>query len=138
MTQGNPPRSLLRSTGAVVAGLIAVFVLSLGTDEALHLLGLYPPWAVRMSDALFGLATAYRIVYGVAGGYLVARLAPDAPMRHALLYGAVGVVMSAAGLLASVTHPELGPLWYPVALLLTALPCAWAGGRLYGRRPAGA
>ena len=33
MTQTNPPRRLLRSTGAVFAGLVAVFVLSLGTDH---------------------------------------------------------------------------------------------------------
>jgi hypothetical protein len=40
-----------------------------------------------MGDALFLLATAYRIVYGVAGSYVTARLAPDRPMQHALALG---------------------------------------------------
>ena len=26
--------------------------------------------------------------------------------------------------------PEFGPHWYPLALVATALPCAWLGGRL--------
>src|SRR6266404_8085901 len=43
--------------------------------------------AARMAGGLppFALATAYRIVYGIATSYLVARLAPDRPMLHALV-----------------------------------------------------
>jgi hypothetical protein len=26
--------------------------------------------------------------------------------------------------------PEFGPKWYPLALVVVALPCAWLGGRL--------
>jgi len=33
-----------RSIGAVAAGFVAVFVLSLGTDQVLHVLKVYPPW----------------------------------------------------------------------------------------------
>src|SRR5882672_11609314 len=87
------PRRVLRRIGAVLAGLVAIFVLSIATDVALHATGVFPPWEVRMSDALFLLALSYRIVYGVAGCYLTARLAPDRPMLHALALGAVGVVL---------------------------------------------
>ena len=122
---------VLRSIGAVLAGLIAVVVLSIGTDLLLHATGVFPPWGQPMSDGLFVLATAYRVAYAVLGGYIAARLAPDRPMAHALVLGVVGVVLSTIG--AAVTWdmgPEFGPKWYPLTLVVIALPCAWAGGRL--------
>jgi hypothetical protein len=123
-----------RGAGAVLAGFGAVFVLSLGTDQVLHMLKVYPPWGQLMSNGLFLLATAYRTVYTAAGGYITARLAPYAPMRHVLVLGVVGLVMGAVGVIVAITHSGLGPLWYPVAIALTALPCTWLGGMLYRRR----
>jgi hypothetical protein len=119
---------------AIVVALVAVIVLSLGTDEILHVLQVYPPWNQRMSDPLFGLATAYRFVFSVAGGYIAARLAPRSPMRHALILGIVGLVLGVAGVMVAVAKPELGPLWYPIALAVTGLPCAWLGGTIATRR----
>src|SRR5438128_9802288 len=95
---------------------------------------LFRSWGERMTDGLFGLATAYRIVYSVAGGYIVARLAPYAPLGHAILLGLIGLVPGVGGVLVAIAKPELGPLWYPVALAVTGLPCAWLGGALY-RQP---
>jgi hypothetical protein len=43
-----------------------------------------------MSDALFLLATVYRIVYSILGSYIIAWLAPDRPMGHALIGGILG------------------------------------------------
>ena len=83
------------------------------------------------------MALSYRIVYGVVGGYIAARLAPRNPIRHALVLGVVGLVVSTAGAIATIPM-NLGPIWYPLALLLTALPCAWLGGVLYRRRLAAA
>jgi hypothetical protein len=123
---------LLRGIRAVLFGFVAVFVLSLGTDQVLHMLKVYPPWGESMSDGLFVLATAYRIVYGAAGSYIAARLAPDRPMMHALVLGSIGFVLSIAGAAATWNHlPPLGPHWYPIALVLTALPCGWLGGKLW-------
>lgn len=124
-----PPRRLGRSTVAVLGGLVAVFVLSLGTDQVLHTLQVFPPWGQPMYETgLLLLALAYRIVYGVAGGYVTARLAPRHPMRHALALGVVGLGLSTAG---AIGMRGLGPSWYPIALVLTALPCAWLGGALH-------
>jgi len=131
MSETQHPRRILRSVGAVLAGLIAGVILSLGTDVVLHATGIYPPWFQPMSDALFGVATAYRIVYAVAGSYIAARLAPDRPMLHAMVLGVVGVALSTAGAVATWNAgPEIGPRWYPLALVATALPCAWVGGKL--------
>jgi hypothetical protein len=85
-----------------------------------------------MSTSLWVLATGYRIVYGVAGGYIAARLAPDRPMKHALALGVVGLVLSIVG--AAVNWNKgaaYGPHWYPLALVVIALPTCLAGGRLW-------
>lgn len=129
------PRRRWRSVGAVVAGFVAVVVLSLGTDQALHMLAVYPPWGQRMSDPLFALATAYRIVYTVAGGYITARLAPHSPVRHAVIGGLIGLVPGVAGVIVAIAKPELGPLWYSIVLAVTGLPCAWLGGLMYRPTP---
>ena len=128
-----PPRRALASVGAVVAGFLATFVLSVGTDAALHAAGVFPAIGQTMSDPLFVLAAAYRAAYTVGGGYLTARLAPHRPMRHALALGAVGVLVGTVGLLATWGR-GLGPAWYPIAIVAMALPCVWAGARLEERQ----
>jgi hypothetical protein len=128
---GAPPRRLWRSTGAVLAGFFAVVVLSIGTDEILHVVDVYPPWGLPLFDTdLLLLALGYRIVYTVAGGYITARLAPRNPMRHAIVLGVVGLVLGTIGAIATIPM-HLGPSWYPIALVIAALPCAWLGGLLH-------
>ena len=140
MTENNTigargPNSKLRSVGAVLAGWVAIFVITTAMDVVLHATGVMPPWGQPMPNALFGLATAYRIVFNIAGCYLTARLAPNRPMRHALVLGVVGAVLSLVATVATWNRgSEFGPHWYPLALVVTALPCAWAGGALYERR----
>jgi len=132
MNQDNPPRTRLRSAAAILAGFIAVVALSLGTDALLREAGIFPALGQSLTDSLYGLATLYRTIYGIAGSYLTARLAPNRPMWHALLGGFIGLVISSAGAVATWNKgPEFGPHWYPLALVVTALPCAWLGGRLY-------
>ncbi len=123
----------LRSTGAILLGFLAVVVLSLATDEVLHLLKVYPPWGEPMPDpGQNSLALAYRCVYAILGSFLAARLAPRNPMRHAMILGFVGFLISLAGAIATIPM-NLGPSWYPISLVVTALPCAWLGGVLHRR-----
>ena len=132
MSETHPPRRIGRSIGAVLAGMLAVIVLSIGTDVVLHATGVFPPWGQPASDALLLLATAYRTVYGVAGGYIAARLAPDRPMTHALALGVVGLAASILGAVVTWNKgPAFGPHWYPLALIVLAMPQAWAGGKLW-------
>ena len=128
-------RRALRSIGAVLAGLLTIGVLDTGIDAVLHATGVYPPWGQPMAGRLFLLAIAYRMVDGIAGGYIAARLAPHHPMRHALILGSIGVVISIAGALATWNEgPKFGPHWYPLSLAVVAMPCAWLGGKLYSMR----
>jgi surface polysaccharide O-acyltransferase-like enzyme len=124
-------KNTLTSIGAVVAGFVAVFVLSLGTDVVMHIAGVFPQLGQPMSDALFVLATLYRTVYCIAGSYMAARLAPNRPMEHALVLGVLGLIVSITGAVVTWNKgPAFGPHWYPLALIVTAIPCAWVGGRL--------
>ena len=124
-------RRLGRSTLAILLGLVAGAVLSLGTDQVLHVLKVYPPWNEPMYDTRLNLlALSYRMTYDTFGSYLAARLAPRNPMRHALILGAIGLVPSVAGVIAA-TKIELGPIWYPVALAVSVMPTAWLGGQLH-------
>ena len=116
----------------MLAGILVGAVLSLGTDVVLHAARVFPPWDQPASDALLLLATAYRTIYSVAGSYITARLAPNRPMLHALVLGALGLAVSIVG--AAVTWnkgPAFGPHWYPVALVVLAMPQCWVGGKLY-------
>lgn len=129
-----PQRSILRSVGAVLAGLLVVIIITTATDAIMHATGIFPPWGQPMSDSLFVLAFAYRIVYGIAGGYITAQLAPDKPVAHAVLLGVVGFVLSLTGAAATWNRgPEFGPKWYPLALIVIAIPTAWLGGKLVSR-----
>ena len=131
MTEGRHSRRIGRSMGALLAGFVTVVALSLGTDMALHATGVFPPWGQSMTDALFVLATAYRTIYGVAGSYITARLAPDRPMQHALAGGVAGLAVSIVGAVVTWDRgPAFGPHWYPLTLIVTAMPCAWTGGKL--------
>ena len=134
MSDSNPPRRIGRSIGAVLVGMIVGIVVTLGTDIVLHKIGVFPPGGASMVgfDGALGLATAYRTVYGIAASYLIARLAPDRPMQHALVGGFVGLVVSIVGAAATWNKgPAFGPHWYPLALVVLAMPQAWAGGKLY-------
>ena len=130
-TQTGRPRHFGQSIAAVLIGILAGVFLTLVTDIALHVTGVFPPWGQPVSDMPLLLATGYRIVYGVAGSYIIARLAPDRPMRHALVGGVVGLVVSTVGAVVTWNRgPAFGPHWYPLALIATAVPCAWVGGRI--------
>jgi hypothetical protein len=132
MSEVQRPRRIGRSTGAVLAGALTGVVLSIGTDLAMRTFGVFPALGQPMSDGLFLMATAYRTIYSVAGSYVTARFAPYRAMTHALVLGVLGLAVSILGVVTTWDKgPEFGPKWYPLTLVATAMPCAWAGGRLY-------
>jgi hypothetical protein len=50
-------------------------------------------------------------------------------MQHALLAGFIGLIVSTAGA-AATWNSGFGPHWYPLSLIVLALPPAWVGGKL--------
>ncbi len=119
-----------KSIWAVVAGVLFIIVVTTLVDTVLHATGVFPTMDQPISDALALLATSYRIVIGVGGAWLTARLAPDKPMKHAMVLGYVGAVLALVGV-AVTWNLGLGPRWYPISLVVLAIPQSWAGGRIY-------
>ena len=128
---GTADRRVGRSFLALLAGFAVGVALSLGTDEVLHLAGVFPPWGQPVTSPPLALATVYRIVYGIVASYIIARLAPNRPMLHAMIGGFVGLLLSTLGAVATWNRgPAFGPHWYPISLIVTALPTAWIGAKL--------
>ena len=103
-------------------------ILSIVTDFILERRGLMP----RPLDHTYAIiATFYRTVYGALGAYVTARLAPQKPLKHALIGAAIGMAVGIVGVVVDLTHqPPLGPHWYPIALVVLSLPQAWLGAKL--------
>jgi len=133
MSDTNPPRRIGRSIAAVLVGMVVGIVLTIGTDIVLHEIGVFPPWGASMVgyDGALGLAVIYRAIYGIAASYIIARLGPDRPMMHALVGGFLGLVVGIVGAVVTWNKgPAFGSHWYPIALIVLAIPQAWAGGKL--------
>ena len=126
-----------KSVWALAAGLIFIVGVTTLVDIVLHLVGVYPPMDQPMNNSLALLATVYRIVISIAGAWLTARLAPDRPLKHAMVLGYIGVALGLVGL-AATWNMGLGPRWYPIALVVLAIPQCWVGGKIFeiasGRR----
>ena len=122
---------LMRSVVSVILGAFVGIVLSVGTDLLLRAGGILPAPDQAASNPVLLLATVYRTVYGILGSYITARFAPFRPMAHAMVLGLMGLV---ANILGTVTTwnkgPAFGPHWYPITLIVLALPTAWAGAQI--------
>jgi hypothetical protein len=119
-----------KSILAVAAGVIVVVVVTTAVDILLHAVHVFPPMDQPIDDRLAALATSYRVVFGVAGAWLTARLAPNRPMRHVMILGGAGVLVALVGVVAT-WNLGLGPHWYPIALVVLAIPQCWLGGTIY-------
>lgn len=120
---------MLRSILAVVAGFLYIGALSVGADFLVRSAMPDAFGANGRTDSvplLLGIQL-YVAVFAVSGCYLAARLAGRAPMRHAMILGALGLVFNVAGMIAMW---DTAPVWFHVLALALVLPYAWAGGRL--------
>lgn len=121
-------KEILKSIGAVVAGFALLVILSVITDSILEKTGVMktepfvenPVW-------LIVTIILYRTIFNTFGCYLTARIAPNKPIKHAIILGIIGVVLTIAGLIAMWDIP---PRWYPISLLVLTLPAAWLGGKM--------
>lgn len=119
---------MLRSILAIVAGFITIGVLSFGTNAALHAAGVLPAADQPIFDTgLLLLTIAYVAVFAIAGCYLTAVLAPNRPMLHALILGALGLVLN---VVTAASMRGQFPEWYLAANVLLTMPYAWIGGKL--------
>jgi hypothetical protein len=118
---------MIRSLLAVLAGIVVGAFLSVATDAVLSAAGWIPlpnyVWWMLL------IALIYRAIYTVLSGYVTAALAPNRPLNHALTLGVIGVVVTIIASIAN-WNKASGNAWYPIALIIITLPCAYLGGRL--------
>jgi len=120
----------LKSIWAVVAGFLAVLILSIVTDSILEGIGILPPADQGLYDTnLLLLALAYRTFYGGVGGYITAKLAPKNAMKHVHILACIGLFFATLGYIGT-QGLDLGPDWYPILLILFTYPSVWYGGKL--------
>lgn len=120
-----------KSLVAVAAGALVIVIVTTLVDIVLHVAGVYPPLDQPIDNRLAVLATSYRIVIGIYGAWLTARLAPNRPMKHAMILASIGVVLGLAGVVTT-WNSGLGPRWYPIALVVLAIPQSWVGAKMRG------
>jgi hypothetical protein len=118
-----------RSLLAVITGFLLIATLSVGTDMVLRMAvpSLFEVDGSTTSAPILLLTIAYVGLYATLGCYLAARMAPSAPMRHALVLGVLGLAFNVAG---AVSIWAQYPVWYHVMSLLLVMVWAWLGGRM--------
>jgi hypothetical protein len=120
---------MLKSIGAVLAGFVTVFVLSVVTDLIFESVKIFPP-ATRPEAYVWWMllgALFYRTGYAIVGGFVTAKLAPGNPMKHVKILAIIGTAAATLGMLANLGKSDL---WYPLALALLSYPSVWYGGKL--------
>ena len=120
----------LKSIGAVIAGFLFIGITHSAIDAILESIGVLPKGHLYVSTGLILFVILYRAVFSLIGCYITARLAPKDPMKHSLILGGIGTLLSAAGAIIT-ADMNLGPAWYAWSLVVVAMPVAWLGGRLY-------
>ena len=131
-------KKIFKSIGAVLAGFILTLILTRGLDILLESTGIFPSVEEQQKHGfnilwMNILAIIYRVVFTIIGGYVTAKLAPSKPMKHVLILGIIGTIIAIIGNIVVANIPEMAnvlPLWFSIALVITAFPSIWIGGKL--------
>ncbi len=125
-------KSVWKSIGAIFAGFIAGSIITVIADLAMQSSGLIDMEKFKESSTSAVLiVTIYRFIFSVIACYITAWLAPVKPMKHAIILGSIGFILS---LLGAILMWNEAVAWYNLAVILMALPCAWIGAKLYVMR----
>jgi hypothetical protein len=129
-------KNILKGIGAILAGLVFIGVTHSAIDAILESTGVLPKGNLYVSTSLIFFVIFYRAVFSFLGCYLTAKLAPKNPMKHSLILGSIGTLLSLIGAIV-IADMNLGPGWYAWSLVVIALPISWLGGKLYLMRNRG-
>jgi hypothetical protein len=122
--------NILKGILAILAGFIFIGVTHNGMDFILESLGIFTPLGVRFDTTWMVIAaTVYRNLFMIAAGYLTAMIAPAPKIRYVVILGVIGTLLGVVGIFVNAKY-DLGPMWYPVALVLLGFPCLYLGAKL--------
>jgi hypothetical protein len=119
----------LKNVGALLAGFLIAVIPTIITDMVMEKTGFMKTKPFDANPVwLIIIVILYRCIYNTIGSYFTAKFAPGRPLRLAMIGGFIGLVVTIIGLIVMWDVP---PHWYPIALAILALPCAWIGGTFY-------
>ena len=126
--------NILKSIAAVLAGIIFIVITHSLTDLVLESVGIFPQPSEGLHVTwMLVLATGYRTVYNIGGGFVTALLAPSRPIAHVTVLGLIGLTVSTIAAIVAIPM-DLSPAWYPIALAVMALPSVFLGGKIAAQR----
>jgi hypothetical protein len=117
---------------SILAGFIKTAELSTAVDEVFHSTGIYPPYGQPFLDTpLVLIAFTYRALFAILGSYLTAVIAKDQAKKAVLILGSIGSVLWLVG---GIVMWDFAPAWYNLGGVITGIPFALIGGKLYELR----
>jgi Fe2+ transport system protein B len=130
-------RSVLRTIGAIVAGIAVLAALSFGIEAAagplmMHLFPQTFPNAGAVAHSVPGQVVmfVYTFLSIVAGGYVAAWIAREHPVRDAVIMGVVEAALT-AWVMSTKFHQPL--LYSCIVGIVVCIPSSWFGGILRAR-----
>jgi len=123
-------KGIFKSIGVILLSFVVITLLSMLTDylfESIGVLpnpqkGLFETWAILL--VLF-----YRGVYTIFAGFIVAKLALNKPLLHAIILGIIVTLITVMAA-SSPSFAEKAPLWFGFTLAAITIPCLWLGVRI--------
>ncbi len=123
-------KNISKSIGVIILAFIVNALLSMLTDFLLEAIGVLPnPEKGLFETRAILFVLFYRAVYTVLTGFIVSRLAPDRPTLHAIILGAIGIIIT----LLAISNPEIAQkskLWFGYALAAITIPCLLVGVKI--------
>jgi uncharacterized membrane protein YeaQ/YmgE (transglycosylase-associated protein family) len=123
-------KNILKSIGVILLAFVVIALLSMLTDFLLESIGVLPnPQKGLFETWAILLVLFYRVVYTILAGFIVAKLAPNRPMLHAIILGIIGTIITVLAV-SSPSVAEKAPLWFGYTLATITVPCLWFGVRV--------
>jgi hypothetical protein len=125
-------KSILHSIGAVIAGSLAIGIVSFIADFIISKItpDIFSIAGRSQHPALLALMAAYSVAFAAVGGYVTASLAPRAPMKHVIAL-AVLELMGGAG--AAYQAGDMLPRWFSAVVVILPVPAILLAGALKSR-----
>jgi hypothetical protein len=129
---------MIRSVLSVLAGIVVLTVTSFAIEAVADplLTRMFPQALPDHAAITHNLpASVFMFFYTslcvVAGGYVAGYLARHHPAMHALVMGAVQMLLT---IWAMISLPDVAPLRNWIVAILLAIPTAWLGGFLRAKQ----
>jgi len=120
-------KNVYKSIGVILLAFISITLLSIATDFLLESIGILPDPKKGLFDTrTIILVLAYRGIYTIFAGFIIAKLAPSKTILHAIILGAIGIIIT----ILATTDPSFvdkAPLWFGYTMAAITVPCLWLG-----------